>query len=393
MNSPSAKILPLVASWALLSSLFIVAPSAHAQTETVLYSFGISPNDGAAPYAQLIMDKNGNLYGTTSGGGAYASGTVFRLSSAGHETLLYTFRDQPDGQYPYASLMLDAGNLYGTTNAGGAYNFGAVYRIASDKKESVLYSFGAQAGDGQNSYSNLVRDQSGNFYGTNVFGGPTGNGAVFKLTPTGTETVLYGFGNQPDGNQPWSGLIIDKEANLYGVTSAGGSYGGGNAYKVTSTGTETEIYGFGLAEGDGYAPFCNLIDYKGNLYGTTADGGAYGGGMVFKLTPAGKETILYSFGSHIPDGAHPYAGLVADDMGNLYGTTTAGGTNNLGTVFELTPSGEETVLYSFAGTPDGSYPYAGLILDKAGNLYGTTTAGGAAGAGTVYKLSLPAPSR
>ena len=359
------------------------APSAWAApTETVLYSFGGSP-DGASPYGGLISDSAGNLYGTTVYGGAGA-GTVFKLSPSGTETVLYSFTGGSDGAYPYAGLIADsAGNLYGTTFGGGASYAGTVFKLSPSGTETVLHSFAWS--DGALPYGGLIADSAGNLYGTTWNGGSGSCGTVFKLSPSGTETVLYSFTCGIDGAYPYAGLIADGAGNLYGTTSGGGASYAGTAFKLSPSGTETVLYSF-TGGTDGGHPYAGLIaDGGGNLYGTTGGGGALNAGTVFKLSPSGTETVLYSFACSA-DGASPYAGLIADSAGNLYGTSLGGCAASNGTVFKVTPSGM-TVLYSFTGGADGALPYAGLIADSAGNLYGTTYSGGTAFVGTVFKLT------
>ena len=253
----------------------------------------------------------------------------------------------------------------------------------------MLYSF--TGSDGSEPFAGLIADSSGNLYGTTQSGGASGgHGVVFKLSPSGTETVLHTFTGGSDGGIPRAGLIADTGGNLYGTTAGGGASNAGTVFKLSPSGTETVLYSFTGSDGSG--PFAGLIaDSSGNLYGTTQSGGASGGhGVVFKLSPGGTETVLYSFtgGS---DGGTPRAGLIADSSGNLYGTTQFGGPGcggvGCGVVFKLSPSGTETVLYSFTGS-DGSGPFPGLIADSSGNLYGTTLSGGASGGhGVVFKLT------
>jgi uncharacterized repeat protein (TIGR03803 family) len=387
--------------------------AALAQRETVLYSFTGSP-DGAGPFAGVIFDTKGNLYGTTVYGGAYGYGSVFKVTPSGEETVLYSFTGDSDGAYPYAGLVFDKkGNLYGTTyNGGGGYSYcdlgcGTVFKVyPSSGKEVVLHRFCLQSNnckDGAVPWAGLVFDKEGNLYGTTQAGGSggggVGSGTVFKVYPSsGREVVFYSFCSQSnctDGAEPEAGLVLDKEGNLYGTTIEGGANMVGTVFEVTPSRKETVLYNFCPTNGcaDGAFPRAGLVfDTKGNLYGTTNYGGAGTGsnGTVFEVTPStGSETVLYSFCSqdNCTDGSRPYAGLVFDKKGNLYGTTIAGGANSLdGTVFEVTPSGEETVLHSFTGAPDGAYPRAGLVFDGRGNLYGTTYEGGAYNGGTVFKL-------
>jgi uncharacterized repeat protein (TIGR03803 family) len=399
----------------------VLLGAAWPQTETVLYSFCAQNNctDGAGPTAGLVFDQKGNLYGTTQYGGA---GVVFKLTPKGKQTVLYSFCAKPncaDGAGPSAGVVFDRkGNLYGTTANGGTHNgcnlgigCGVVFKVTPKGKETVLYSFCAQSGctDGASPFGGLVFDQEGNLYGTTGAGGvynrdcnPEGCGVVFKLTPKGKETVLHSFcrrTNCADGWLPLGGLIFDQKRNLYGTTSGGGTNGYGIIFKLTPEGKETVLYSFCAQNNctDGGNPSTGLVfDQKGNLYGTTERGGAYREGIVFKLTPEGKEIVLYSFcaQNNCTDGANPSAGLVFDQKGNLYGTTDEGGVKGLGgesgAVFELAPEGKQTVLYSFCTQDncyDGDYPAAGLIFGKNGKMYGTTADGGAYGQGIVFKLT------
>jgi uncharacterized repeat protein (TIGR03803 family) len=404
---PATLYVPALAIFFAL--LLVSARPAQAQTETVLYSFGSQAGDGEFPVAGLILDKKGNLYGTTIVGGAYGEGTVFELTAAGTEKVLYSFGSHSgDAHQPDAGLTSDKkGNLYGTTQFGGDFECnapngcGAVFELTAKGTEKVLYSFGSQSGDGTIPAAGLTFDKEGNLYGTTSTGGDFGDGTVFELTLAGTEKVLYSFGSQAgDGAWPQGGLIFDKKGNLYGTTAGGGAYGDGTVFELTAAGAEKILYSFGSYAGDGLYPYAGLIfDKKGNLYGTTFNGGdlecvPYGCGAVFELTKKGKENVLYSFGGSSGDGNNPWASLTFDKEGNLYGTTYDGGDfecdalYGCGTVFELTAAGTEKVLYTFGSqSGDGAYPAAGMTFDKKGNLYGTTSGGGAYDEGTVFKLT------
>ncbi len=400
-------------------------------TYQVLYRFCSSTNcaDGNVPLAGLIQDSAGNLYGTTqvggnsnslcSGGSGNGCGTVFKVDSAGEETVLHAFCAEAncaDGFYPQAGLIEDAaGNLYGTTRLGGAHGNGTVFKLDNTGQETVLYSFcskgGSKCNDGAAPTLALVEDGTGNLYGTTSGGGAKNLGTVFKLDTTNHETVLYSFCSMggvycTDGWSP-SGLIEDGAGNLYGTTTYGGNYstnsnGGGTAFKLDSAGQLTVLYSFCSESkcADGNTPYAGLIeDGVGNLYGTTGGGGANGEGAVFKLDSSGQETLVYSFCpvnyGNCYDGSNPRAGLVEDAAGNLFGTTVDGGADEGGTVFEVDNTGKETVLYNFCSLyqcGDGREPLAGLIEDTAGNLYGTTFLGGdnainPDGGGTVFKLA------
>jgi uncharacterized repeat protein (TIGR03803 family) len=366
----------------------------RAQTYKVLYNFAGPPADGANATASLVRDASGKLYGTTRDGGNVSSscaqgcGVVFRLSPAGKEKVLHAFAgDSTEGASAYFGLVRDAaGNLYGTTQSGGALNDGAVYRINPTGKETVLYSFAAGA-DGAGPSGVLVRDGAGNLYGTAETGGGIGHqGIVFKLNPAGKETILYSFTGGADGSDPAAGVIRSSTGNLYGTTYAGGSSNKGEVFRVSPAGKEKVLYSF-TGGADGGYPRAGLVqDKAGNFYGTTTAGGT-GFGTVFKLTPAGKEIVLYSF-TGAADGSVPAAGVIRDAAGNFYGTTLFGGSGcGCGVVFKVATRGKETVLHTFAGgTTDGSYPFAGLVRDAAGNFYGTASSDGAAGFGVVFRI-------
>ena len=355
-------------------------------TFTVLYSFK-GGTDGSSPFAGLVRDGAGNLYGTTLHGGGSDFGTVYKLDSSGAETVLHSFTGVPDGQYPQAGLVLDsAGNFYGTTGSGGASGFGTVFKLDTKGAETVLHSF-TYMPDGAFP-SGLVGYAAGNLYGTAAGGGAFGTGTVFKLNAAGKLIVLHNFrGGATDGQYPYAGLVRDPAGNFYGTTFGGGASGLGTVFKLDTTGVETVLHSFAGTGGDGTRPYAALRDAAGNLYGTTSEGGASGLGTVFKMDTTGAETVLHSF-TDVPDGASPYAGLVADAAGNLYGTTAGGGAFGMGTVFKLNTAGKLTVLHSFTGgATDGGHPLAGLVRDAAGNLYGTTYSDGFFGLGTVFKLS------
>jgi uncharacterized repeat protein (TIGR03803 family) len=354
--------------------------------EVLLYSF--SGTDGQNPDAGLVMDSAGDFYGTTQSGGANGDGTVFKISANGTETVLHSFTGGADGMNPEAPLILDsAGNLYGTTVGGGAHGDGTVFEVSASGTESVLYSFAGGTADGANPYAAVVMDTSGNLYGTTQNGGASGAGTVFKITAGGTESVLYSFAlGTTDGTNPDAALIMDSAGNLYGTTPNGGAHNQGTVFEVSASGTESVLYSFAGGPTDGGYPFSALVaDGTGDFYGTTYSGGAHGQGTVFKLGTDGTESVLYSFGSGT-DAADPHSVLTLDSAGNLYGTSTQGGQFGLGTVFELAADGTESVLHSF-NTADGQNPGAvGLVMDSAGHMYGTTQNGGANGDGVVFEV-------
>ncbi|HXM19844.1 MAG TPA: choice-of-anchor tandem repeat GloVer-containing protein [Terriglobales bacterium] len=391
----------------LLALPLIAAPSARAQTFTVLHKF-TGHAGGTQPPAGVVVDARGNLYGVTEFGGSFNFGTVFKLDPNGRETVLHSFLGG-DGVSPAEPLIWGAhGTLYGTTLEGGSseggkckHGCGAVFAADKTGKETVLYAFTGGADGGQPN-ATLIRDAAGNFYGTTLGGGSSaGNcqyqscGVVFKLDKAGKETVLHTFTGGSDGAFP-NGLIRDGAGNLYGTTYSGGTSGQGTVFELDKTsGKFTVLYGF-AGKTDGGGPSGGLVrDGAGDLYGTTGYGGdlncqaPYGCGTVFKMDKTGTETVLYSFAG-FNDGTYPTT-LISDRAGNFYGTTLSGGTEGSGSVFKLDASGSHTVLHSFRGS-DGKSPNA-LIMDGAGNLYGTTSEGGdyscskGYGCGVVFKLT------
>jgi uncharacterized repeat protein (TIGR03803 family) len=367
-----------------------VAVSCQKNT-SILYFFQ-GGSDGSDPLAPLLQAADGNFYGTTYVGGAHGDGTVFEVTPAGVESVLHTFAGS-DGNNPEAGLIEDAGgNFFGATTNGGSLGYGTVFKIATSQTETVLHSF-VKGGDGGYPICTLAPDGSGNYYGT-TWGGGLSHGIVFKITSAGSEQVLHSFAdNSSDGGYPTAGLVRGTDGNYYGTTNQGGSGNLGTFFKITSTGTETRLYTF-TGGNDGANPGSGVIQGSdGNFYGTTASGGTVAPntyGTVFKVTPAGTETVLYSFaGQAAGDGSDPVGGLLQASDGNFYGTTKTGGANGVGTVFKLTSAGVETVIYSFTGgSSDGAGPAAALIQGSDGNLYGTTTAGGPSGYGTVFEVRL-----
>jgi len=367
---------------------------------------GTTGTDGRIPFAGLIMDGKGNLYGTTANGGAYSDGVVFELTPNGvggwKESILHSFNGT-DGKFPESGLVIDgSGDLYGASIYGGAGNKGTVFELTRPVTsggawtESVLLSFNGT--NGAAPHDALMMDSGGNLYGTAQSGGAKGFGTVFKLTKSGgiwTPSVLYSFiGGLSDGSTPvYSSLIADSSGKLYGTTLRGGTYSSGTVYNLTPSGTswtESVLYSFEGGTPDGKSPngliFGTTTQTSGILYGTTGTAGTFGAGTVFRLPSSGGglDSILYDFTGGL-DGSGPH-GVIADASGNFFGTTAGGGANGLGTVFELSAGGAYSVLHSFNGT-DGNDPEVGLMMDSSGNLYGTTTGGGTTGWGTVFKLT------
>ncbi len=394
----------------------VTMPRAQAQNEKVLYNFFPNGNPPFWPSSGVIFDKSGNLYGVTSQGGTYNLGTVYELSPTGSGNwagkVLHSFGQGTDGQTPTGNLIIDnAGNLYGTTVYGGTGTCGSspagcgtVFELIPGSggtwTEKRLHSF--TGSDGDYPQSGVIMDASGNLYGAAAYGGALGStyngGTVFELTPSGGSwglSVLHNFGGSGDGTDLFAGLTLDASGNLYGTTGSGGA-GSGIVFNLVkaSAWAENILYTFT----DGGDPQGNLIfDAAGNIYGTTAFGGTHGAGSVFELAPAGggtyTQSTLFSFWENGFDGAETHGAVVMDTAGNLYGTAEFGGIGGSGVVYELTPAGggtyNETVLRNFSERAQyyGYLPQWNLIFDSSGKLYGTTRYGGSQNGGTVFELT------
>lgn len=408
----------LGASLAIYFVVFAVSSCAFGQTLTTIHDFGSGP-DGENPQSGVIFDRDGNIFGSVALGGISGNGVIYTLTPAGdgvswNESFLYQFKGMPDGQTPDGALtMSPSGRLFGTTQLGGTKNMGTVFMVippaapGGRAKERILYSFGTIAQDGANPNVGLLPGSNG-LYGVTSVGGANGRGTIFQLAPPANpadpwiETILHDFAGA-DGAFPSSDLVMDSEGNLYGTTLLGGVNDVGAVYRLTpptvSGGTWTESVLFSFSGPDGSSPFGRLqLDGDDVLYGTTSGGGAFQEGTVFRLarpehpSDSWTQSVLHSFSG--PDGGSPEAGVILDNQGRLVGTTSGGGSGGPdfgGVVFVLTPptenggSWKETVLQSFGG-PNGFRPLCRLVW-RNGAIYGTTSAGGRNGTGTVFVLT------
>ncbi len=398
---------------ALANTFFLAGlTAAVASGFSVLHVFQGYPTDGGASYSGLIADSSGNLYGTTNVGGKnLIYGSVYKIAPDGTETILYSFPPNGNGEDPLGGLLLLNGNLYGTTTGGGKTTVGTIFKIAANGTETVLYEFCKQlkndtCPDGAYPKNGLVSDNAGNLYGVTEYGGSAGGGVAFKLATDGTFSLLHTFCTKSqcsDGAFPYAELTLDASGNIYGTTAnGGGSFdqcpdtGCGVVFQITPSGSYKVLHAFKDGS-EGALPTGGVVrDDTGNLYGTTSSGGLMdcstlkeGCGTVYKLAPDGKLTVLYAFKGGM-DGGAPLGKLLLDGSGNLYGTT--GGPNDyfgFATVFKLSPTGKEKVLHVFC-VDDGNClhglrPTAGLV-QVGDTLYGTTPDGGAPGWGVVFKL-------
>ncbi|HLV81813.1 MAG TPA: choice-of-anchor tandem repeat GloVer-containing protein [Chthonomonadaceae bacterium] len=359
---------------------------------SVVYTFPAP--DGALPYPSLVQGPKGDLYGACNEGGVYGDGTVFQLTPAGAVSVLHSFNlnNTRDGAFPHTgplTLALD-GNFYDTAHLGGADGHGVVYRITTSKKFTDLYSF-TGGNDGGDPRGGLVLGLDGNLYGVANTGGAYGKGAVYKIDTSGNETVLYSFTGGSDGANPYeSTLILGSDGNFYGVTFNGGFAGDGTVFQITPSGTLTTIYAF-TGGADGAHPMGQLCQgTDGAFYGATNIGGANGGGVIYKVTAAGAFTPLHSFTGGA-DGAYPFSGVIQASDGNFYGVAQFGGAHGDGTIYQITPSGTFTTLYSFSSFSDGNDPSVPPVQATDGNLYGVTVVGGQANIGTIYRLNAGLP--
>lgn len=390
------------------AAILFIVPVAGSQTLTTLYTLQGGPADGEEPCA-ITAGPDGALFGTTYFGGAENFGTAFKIDAGGHDTVLHSFTNGRDGENPCSRLATGSGGtLYGTTIYGGKEN-GTVFQIRGDHLNAAYDFPGGPLGSFP---SGVVEGPGGALYGTTSQGGggkcPGGCGTIFRLDLLGHETVLHTF-QGPDGAFPAAGVTFDKQGNLYGTTESGGAYGGNNScpdgcgtvFKLAASGKFTTLHKFAGGIADGwFVATAPVVDPEGNLYGTTSGGGAYNAGTIYEITVAGDENILYSF-EGAPDGAVPEQ-ITRAANGNLFGVTDEGGSlectegvSGCGTVFELDATGTETVLYRFNGIVDGAAPVGPVVLDSHGNIYGATAEGikggcsvFSLGCGTVWKLAL-----
>lgn len=355
---------------------------------TLLHTFAPLAPDGAFPYPSLIQGADGNFYGTTVAGGPFDAGDIFQVTPAGVLTVFYSFTNGIDGAYSRSGLTIGSdGSLYGVAEGGGSNNAGTVFRLDTNGVFTPLYSFKTNGFDGTHPYAALVQGANGNFYGTTESGGTNGDGTIFEITPAGALTILHPFtASGTDGSEPFAPLILATDGNFYGTTGHGGTHGYGTIFRMTPQGVWTNLHSFTYGS-DGALPWDAVVQgTDGNFYGTTYEGGTYGYGTVFMITPAGVLTPLYSF-SNGNDGGYPYGALVQGPNGNFYGTSHGSstflspGTNSIGTIFEISSGGSLTTLYRFTNGVDGADPTAGLVLGTNGNFFGVAENGGIIGWG------------
>jgi uncharacterized repeat protein (TIGR03803 family) len=378
----------------------------------VIYSFA-GDEDGEYTDTDLVIDSAGSLYGSSVLGGEFGGGTVFRLTQSGRSwihTVLYSFTGGADGGEPYKGVTLDAqGNIYGTAVTGGTGfcegGCGVAYKLTNSGgtwSQTVIHSFSG-GDDGSGPGAGLTIDNQGNLYGMAPTGGAYGLGVIYRLHPDASGNwsfkVIHTFTGGTDGATGSAGRLLLHAGHLYGVATAGGANGKGVAFDLTpSQAAEWNlrtIYAFRGQPDAGFPYGGLLLDASGNLYGTTYYDGANNLGSVYQLSPTAggrwTETVLYSFRGG-GDGQNSISNLVSDAAGNLYGTTSEGGAGcSCGTIFKLAPGPNgtwtESVVHRFRGPPDAAFPYNGMVPDSAGNFYGASVHGGTDGEGAIYKFT------
>jgi len=383
----------MTTSTMLIALTLCAAPAipSHAQTFKNLASFDGS--NGSGPwYTSLVQGADGMFYGSTRVGGTYGSGAMFKISTSGTVTVLHSFcakANCPDGRGPIGALILGTdGDFYGTTEFGGGKpDKGTVFKITAGGALTTLHSFCSHTGcpDGAQPYTGLVLGTNGNFYGTTYAGGTDDEGTVFQMAPSGTLTTLHSFNYTTDGAFPYGALVQAANGDFYGTTYEGDTTGYGTLFKITAAGKLTTLHNFQSTDG-AYPEGALIQAANGKLFGTTYNGGANGYGAIFEATLAGAVTLVHSFAA--TGGAYPVSGVIQATDGNLYGTTayTGSGETGYGTVFEFTSGGALTPLHTFADT-DGAYVADGLVQGTDGSFYGTTYEGGTDSIGTVFNIS------
>jgi uncharacterized repeat protein (TIGR03803 family) len=375
-----------------LAIVTITVP-AHAQTFSVLYNFGTNTGDPANPYFSgvIAQGRDGKLYSTTGFGGDNGGshdGAMFSVAPGGMLSVPYSF-PLPFEQVESGLTLGTDGNFYGTTAAG--VGFGTVFKITPTGTLTVLHTF--TDSDGSTPFAPPIQGTDGNFYGATTYGGANEVGAIYKITPAGTFTSLYSFDNTHGAN-PYGQLVQGTDGNFYGVTNQGGTLGDGVVYKITAAGAITVIYNFDVTHG--YSPVGPLVQGSdGSFYGTALGGGTIGNGVIFKITSTGRLTVLHNVNA-ATDGDVTYGALVQATDGNFYGTASSDTTTGYGTIFKISPISPYTytVLYNFDYTT-GGVPYAGLVQHTNGILYGDTNIGGTGtlwcnSCGTFYSLNIGA---
>jgi len=392
---------------ALAFALTLVIPgTVQAQSYHVLYNF-TGGRDGAQPYAGLSIDRGGKLYGTTHSGNEGVNwGVVYQFRRAGTGWIFQSLQ-LFDGALAARAIIGPNGSVYGTSpNNLDQYRSGYVFNLRPQLNActtaicnwnaSILYGFSGGADGGQPRYGDLVFDALGNMYGTTAVGG-TGSGVVYKMTQSGgnwSEQPIYAFNGTPDGATPFGGVVFDSVGNIYGTTTQGGANGFGAVYELSPSGsgyTERVIYSFTGGTDGSYPTAAIYIDGSGNLFGTTSNGGSGGGGTVFELSPNGSSfnyTLLHSFSGGTQCG--PWGTLAADSNGNLFGTTVCDGATGHGNIFEEAKSGSSytySSVYDFANGSDGGRPYGNVTFDASGNMFGTASLGGSTGVGVIWEIT------
>ncbi len=368
----------------ILSGVAVLALCAPGMAQTITNLVSLNGTNGFGPRGPLVQGFDGNFYGTALLGGAHSWGVVFKMTPAGALSVVYNFMGAADGGEPQAGLLQGAdGNFYGTTLLGGSAGSGTVFKITPGGTLTTLHNFAGNP-DGDRPVGGLTQGLDGNFYGTTLLGGSNSNRTVYRITPAGTLTILHSFTNNPDGAQPSSSIVQAVDGNFYGTTNSGAANGNGTIFKFTPAGTFSTVYTFPVYGGPQSSVAGLVQGADGNLYGTTSGGGS-GFGTVFKFTFDGTLTTIYCFHGNTSDGSAPVAGMIVGSDGNFYGTTST-------TLFQLTPGGAERTLFNVTSNLNSTTvgtTTAGLIQATDGNFYGTCVNAGDNELGCVFRLQVP----
>jgi uncharacterized repeat protein (TIGR03803 family) len=354
--------------------------------------FDFSRPAGLYPSGSVTLDARGDIFGTASEGGFYDDGTIWEMLPSGVIRVLHSFGESGDGLYPGTQVTIDPeGDLFGTTELGGRFDHGMVWEITRLGEYIRLHSFGETSSDGLFPVAGVTVDPRGDLFGTASEGGIYSLGTVWEIDASGIYRTVHPFGGTLNASKPYGGATLDQNGDLFGTTFYGGSHGSGAVWEITANGVPLLLHSFESSMYDGQYPETGVVlDVKGDVLGTTESGGRYYYGTVWKLTPEGIYTTLHSFGGTPRDARYIYSGITLDAKGDMFGTSYEGGVHFEGAVWEISASGEYTNPFSFGGSDtEPANPQTGIAVDSNGDLFGTAPNGGSHAGGTIWELTGP----